>query len=281
VKASGFRGYYLKNEGALMHLALMRYAIDKMLKYGFTLLIPPTLVRGEVLFGSGHFPFDTDNIYVVDSLSHTKQDTDQKQKYLVGTSEPSLLYYHANEILDEAALPIKFVGFSQCYRSEIGSYGKDTKGIYRIHEFMKVEQVLVCKNDKAEAEKWHQTMLKYAEEFLQELELSYRVIQMCTGDMGPGKYKMYDVETWMPSRNSYGETHSASNLLDWQTRRLNLKVKGTDGKKYYPYALNNTVVASPRILIAIWENYQQKDGSIRIPTVLQPYMGIDSIKRSD
>lgn len=281
VKASGFRGYYLKNEGALMHLALMRYAIDKMLKQGFKLMVPPTLVREEVLFGSGHFPFDTENVYVADSMLHTKQETDQEKKFLVGTSEPSLLYYHANETLEEEELPVKYVGYSQCYRSEIGSYGKDTKGLYRIHEFLKVEQVLICQNDMKVAEKWHQTMVEFAEELLQELKLPYRVIQVCTGDMGAGKYKMYDIETWMPSRDAYGETHSASNLLDWQANRLNLKVRGKDGKKYAPYTLNNTVVASPRILIALWENYQQEDGSIKIPEALVPYMGLEVIKKED
>lgn len=279
VKTAGFRGYYLKNEGALMHFALMQYALEKMRSKGFVPMVPPTLVRGDVLFGSGHFPFDTDNVYVADSLLHTKEDANQENKYLVGTSEPSLLYYHAKETLKESDLPIKLVGYSQCYRSEIGSYGKDTRGIYRIHEFLKVEQVVVCKNSKEEAEKWHKQMLEFAEEFIQELGLPYRVLQICTGDMGAGKYKMYDVETWMPSRGSYGETHSASNLLDWQSRRLDLKIEDENGEKYYPYTLNNTVVASPRILIAIWENYQQSDGSIKVPEVLQKYIGKDTIKR--
>ncbi len=277
VKTSGFRGYYLKNAGALMHLALTRYAIDMMIEEGFTFMIPPTLVKKEALIGSGHIPFDAGNTYVADSMLHLNNKNDEEAKFLVGTSEPSLLYYHAGETLDEKDLPIKLVGYSPCYRSEIGSYGRDTKGLYRIHEFLKIEQIVICQNTIEEATKWHQKMLSIAENLLQSLELPYRVIEVCTGDMGAGKYKMYDIETWMPGRKSFGETHSASNLLDWQARRLNLKIKTKEGK-YYPYMLNNTVVASPRILIALWENYQKADGTIEVPERLIPYMGIDTIK---
>ncbi|MBN1331526.1 serine--tRNA ligase [Candidatus Dojkabacteria bacterium] len=271
---SGFRGYYLKNDLVLLHFGLMQYALSKMIEKGFTPMVTPTIVNEKVLFGSGHFPFDTGNIYYVDSMTHVEEEQDSStRKYLAGTSEPALLGYHADETLNEENLPIKFAGFSPCYRSEIGSYGKDTKGLYRIHEFLKIEQVVICKNDKNEAEKWHQQMLSYAEEVLRDLGLPYRVLQICTGDMGAGKYKMYDIETWMPSREGYGETHSASNLLDWQARRLNTRVKTKNGEKYYPYMLNNTVIASPRILIAILENYQQEDGSIKVPEVLQKYVG--------
>ncbi len=279
VKTSGFRGYYLKNEGALMHMALMMYGLMFIRSKGFKVFIPPTLVKEEALTGSGHFPFDTENIYIAESLKRLKKGSDKDQKYLIGTAEPSILNYHRDEVLEETDLPIKYAGFSQCYRSEIGSYGKDTKGIYRIHEFMKIEQVIMCKGTYEESNKQQEQMLGFSEEFMQSLELPYRVLQICTGDMGAGKHRMFDVETWMPSRESYGETHSASNLGDWQSRRLNIKIKDKDDKKYYPHALNNTVVASPRVLIAMWENHQQADGSIKVPKVLQPYMGgIDVIK---
>ncbi|WKZ30812.1 MAG: serine--tRNA ligase [Candidatus Dojkabacteria bacterium] len=281
VKTGGFRGYYLKNEGALMHMGLMMYGLKLMQSKGFETFVPPTIVKQDALYGSGHMPFDLANIYVVDSLGHVKEEEgreDKDKKYLIGTAEPSLLNYHRDEVLSEDQLPVKYAGFSQCYRSEIGSYGKDTRGIYRIHEFMKIEQVVICKNDIEESTKMHDMMVSYSEELLQALKLPYRVLQICTGDMGAGKYRMFDLETWMPSRNGYGETHSASNLLDWQTRRLNLRVKGKDGKNYYPYALNNTVVASPRILIAIWENYQNEDGSITVPEVLREYVGKDKIE---
>lgn len=280
VKTSGFRGYYLKNEGALMHMGLMMYGLKLMKEKGFQVFVPPTLVKADALWGSGHFPFDEENIYVADSLKHLEENEEvegKDKKYLIGTSEPSILNYHSGEILDEAQLPIQYAGFSQCYRSEVGSYGRDTKGIYRIHEFMKIEQVVFCKNDYAESEKWHQKMMSFSEELLQNLKLPYRVIQLCSGDMGAGKYKMFDIETWMPSRNAYGETHSASNLGDWQTRRLDIKVKDKNGNKYHPHALNNTVVASPRILIALWENYQNEDGSITVPEVLREYVGTDII----
>jgi seryl-tRNA synthetase len=282
VKTGGFRGYYLKNEGALMHMGLMMYGLKLIKSKGFEVMVTPTLVKAEALWGSGHFPFDEENVYMVDSMRHMQEADEvegKDRKYLVGTAEPSLLNYMRDETIDQENLPIKLAGFSQCYRSEIGSYGKDTRGIYRIHEFMKIEQVLICDGNYEESEKFHKEMLGYSEELLQNLKIPYRVIQVCTGDMGAGKYKMYDIESWMPSRNAYGETHSASNLGDWQTRRLNIKVKDKDGKKYYAHALNNTVVASPRILIAIWENYQNEDGSMRVPEVLQEYVGTDLIKR--
>lgn len=280
VRTSGFRGYYLKNEAMLLHMGLMMFGVSLIKKKGFDVFTPPTIVKSEALWGSGHFPFDEENIYVIDSLKRLNEENEdsKERKYLVGTAEASLLAYYRDEVINEEDLPIKVAGLSQCYRSEIGSYGKDTRGIYRIHEFMKVEQVVVCKNDFVESTKMHELMLSYSEELLQALKLPYRVIQVCTGDMGAGKYRMFDIETWMPSRNAYGETHSASNLGDWQPRRLNLKVKAKDGSKYYPHALNNTVVASPRILIALLENYQNEDGSITVPEVLRPYVGVDVIK---
>jgi seryl-tRNA synthetase len=288
VKTSGFRGYYLKNEAVLMQYGLIWHCLKKMQDLGFTLMIPPALVRQEALFGSGHFPSGREEIYQVEEARHIAipvpsgefmdPEAEKPETFLAGTSEPSLLAYYADRTLAEKDLPVKMCGVSSCYRSEIGSYGKDTKGVYRVHEFMKVEQVVLCKADILESDKWLEDMREIAEGILQDLKLPYRVLNICTGDMGAGKYKMYDVETWMPSKNTFGETHSDSNLTDWQARRLNLKYKTADGKTKYVYTLNNTVIASPRILIAILENYQQKDGSIIVPEILRPFVGKDVIK---
>jgi seryl-tRNA synthetase len=278
VKVSGYRGYYMKNEGASLQMALMMYALEKLAQKGFTLMIPPTLVKEYVLFGSGYFAGknfneDEDEIYkIANKEIEADGKSNKEDKFLVGTAEPSLLAYHSGEILDKKQLPLKFCGFSACYRSEIGSYGKDTKGLYRVHEFMKVEQVCLCEADIDQAEKLHQEMLEISKEFHREMGLPYRVLEICTGDMSAGKYRMYDLEVWMPSRNSYGETGSASNFKDWQARRLNVKYKDEKGDKKYVYMLNNTAIPSPRFIIAILENYQQADGSVLIPEVLQKYM---------
>ncbi len=278
VKTSGFRGYYLKNEAVLMHYGLLWHAMKKMQEKGFNLMVPPVLGREFAYFGSGHFPFGKAEQYQVLTEEDIKNGVSEPT-YLAGTSEPSLLAYYSDKTLEEKDLPIKVCGISPCFRGEIGSYGKDTKGIYRIHEFMKVEQVVLCKADIFESDKWLEDMRDIAQEILKDLKLPHRVLNICTGDMGAGKYKMYDIETWMPARNSYGETHSDSNLTDWQARRLNIKYKTQDGKTKHVFTLNNTVVASPRILIAIWENFQQEDGSILVPEILRPYVGKDVIKR--
>lgn len=276
-KTSGFRGYYLKNEAVLMQYGLIWLALKKMQEKGFDLMIPPILDREFAFYGSGHFPFGkADQYQVLTEEDKVKGVTEPL--YLAGTSEPSLLAYYADKTLDEKDLPIKVCGVSPCFRGEIGSYGKDTKGIYRVHEFMKVEQIVLCKADILEGDQWLENMREIAEGMLQDLKLPYRVLNICTGDMGAGKYKMYDIETWMPSRNNFGETHSDSNLTDWQARRLNIKYKTKDGKTKHVFTLNNTVVASPRILIAILENYQQKDGSVVVPEALRPYVGKDIIK---
>ncbi|MBI3231765.1 MAG: serine--tRNA ligase [Candidatus Doudnabacteria bacterium] len=272
VKTSGFRGYYLKNEAVLMHYGLIWLALKKMQEKGFSLTTAPVLIKEFALFGSGHFPFGKDEIYKISNSA------EKEPVYLAGTSEPSLLAYYSDKTIDEKDLPIKVCAVSPCFRSEVGSYGKDTRGIYRIHEFMKVEQVVLCRADINEADLWLETMREIAQEMLMELKLPHRVLNICTGDMGAGKYKMYDIETWMPSRGNFGETHSDSNLTDWQSRRLNIKYKGKDGKIRLVYTLNNTVIASPRILIAVLENYQQKDGSVIVPEVLRPYVGKDVIK---
>ncbi|MCX6763848.1 MAG: serine--tRNA ligase [Candidatus Moranbacteria bacterium] len=281
VKTSGFRGYYLKNEAVWLQMALIQHALHKMQEKGFNLMITPTIVRDFALFGSGHFPFGKDEVYELKNPGKDESGQELKEKfYLAGTSEPSLLAYFANQTLKEEELPKKVCGFSNCYRSEAGSYGKDTRGLYRMHEFMKVEQIVICRNNKEEAHKWFEDMREIAEEMLKDLQLPYRVIQICTADMGAGKYEMYDLETWMPSRHAYGETHSDSNMTDWQARRLGIKYKDKDGQVNFAYTLNNTVIASPRILIAILENYQKADGSVEIPKILRQYMpkGMDIIK---
>jgi len=278
VKVSGFRGYYLKNEGALLHWAVLNFAFQKMIAHGFTPMVPPTLIHEFVLLGSGHFPFGKQDVYQIANPGKLESGEEIKNPiYLGGTSEPSLLAYFADKTLAEKELPIKVYALTQCYRSEVGDYGKDVKGLYRIHEFTKVEQVVICKNDLKESEKLHQEMQSISEEILQELNLPYHVVQNSTGDMGAGKYKMLDIETWMPARNNYGETHSNSNLTDWQARRLNMKFKDKDGNINYCYTLNNTVIASPRILIAILENYQQEDGSVLVPKILQKYLNKEKI----
>ncbi|MFC1721352.1 serine--tRNA ligase [Patescibacteria group bacterium] len=277
VKISGSRGYVLKNEGVLLQFAVLRYALEVLKEHGFTLTIPPVLIKEFALTGSGHFPFDTENIYRAIEQEHLEKSDKQEPLYLAGTSEPSLLAMYANETLRAENLPVKLSGFSPCYRSEVGSYGKDTKGLYRVHEFWKVEQVVICANSEAESDKWQQKLLRISEDILEGLELPYRVVINCTGDMGAGKYRMYDLETWMPSREAYGETHSDSALHDWQARRLNLKYRTKEGKKMYAHTLNNTGVASPRILIPLLENHQQADGSVKVPKMLQSYCGLDII----
>ena len=285
VKVSGYRGYYVKNEAVMLQMGAMMYALTKLIQKGFTPIIPPTLVREFVLFGSGYFSgvnFDSkvDEIYKIENFDKEADGTVKKEnKFLVGTAEPSLLAYYANEILEQKELPKKVVGFSQCYRSEIGSYGKDTKGIYRVHEFMKVEQVSICEANTQKANELHNEMVENSKELHEDLGLPYRQLQICTGDMSPGKYKMFDLEAWMPSRSEYGETGSASNFLDWQSRRLNVKYKDKKGEKKYVYMLNNTALPSARILIAILENYQQKDGDIKVPKVLVDYVGKEVIEK--
>lgn len=279
VRTSGFRGYYLKNEAAQLHLAVLQYAFSKIISKGFKPMITPAIVREFVLIGSGHFPFGKDDVY---ELANTgKNERGEKigeSLYLAGTSEPALLAYFADSVLEESELPVKVCALSPCYRNEVGSYGKDTKGLYRIHEFMKVEQAVLCKDDVGESDRWLNEMRHYSQEILRDLELPHRVVQIATEDMGAGKRKMYDIETWMPSREAYGETHSDSDLTDWQPRRLNIKYKTKGGEKNYVYALNNTVIASPRILIAILENYQNEDGSVSVPKVLVPLCGFDKIE---
>ncbi len=268
-KVGGFRAYFLKNEAAQLELALLFYTFQKLVGKGYTPLIAPSLVRDFTLFGNGQFPWGRDEVY------HLEKD----DLYLAGTAEVPVTAYHSDEILNEKELPKKFVAFSPCFRREAGSYGKDTKGVYRLHQFNKIEQVIISTNDVNNSLTLHEELLANAEEILRELSLPYRVLLMCTGDMGEPQVKKYDIETWMPGRNAYGETMSDSFMGDFQARRLKIRYKKKDGKTVFCHTLNNTAIASPRILVAILENYQQADGSITIPTVLQPLMRKDVIRR--
>lgn len=280
VKVAGFRGYYLKNGGARLVMALMMFAFNKMIEKGYQPMIPPTLIKGNPLWGSGYFKGsrynrESDEIYRIESKDEKiiSSGEDLYHKYLVGTAEPSLLGYYQGETLKEGDLPIRLAGISQCYRSEIGSYGKDMKGLYRVHEFMKVEQVIISKADIEASDKLQQEMVNITKEIHEDLGLPYRVIQICTGDLGAGKYKQFDYEAWLPGSNRWAETGSASNFLDWQARRLKIKYVDKNGDKKFAYLLNNTALPSPRPLIAILENYQTEKGTVKIPKVLQKYMG--------
>jgi len=269
-KVSGFRGYFLKNEGAILHLALLFYVFQKLSKKGYTPFIAPSIVKGFTLIGSGHFPWGSEqDVYKLN----------EDDMYLSGTAEIPITAYHSGEVLQEKDLPKKYVGFSPCFRKEAGAYGRDTKGLYRLHEFWKIEQVILGTNNIDKARELHEELEANSEEILEDLKLPYRQLLMCTGDMGEPQLKKYDIETWMPSRDAYGETMSNSIMGDFQTRRLNIRYKTSEGKTEYAFSFNNTAVAAPRILIAILENYQQADGSIKVPEVLVPFTGFDVIKK--
>ncbi|MFA6512148.1 MAG: serine--tRNA ligase [Patescibacteria group bacterium] len=278
VKTSGFRGYYLKNEGALLHLGLMMLGVEELRAHGFDFIIPPTILREFALQGSGQFPFGREETYQVANAAAFGGKKEKEDMFLGGTSEPALLAYFADKKLTAADLPIRVGAMTPCYRSEAGSYGKDTKGLYRLHEFWKVEQVVICEANIEESEKQFLLLLEVAKSILKKLELPYQVVNVCTEDMGAGKHRMYDINTWMPSRKGYGETHSNSMLLDWQARRMNISYKDAEGKKHFAHTLNNTAIASPRMLIALLENHQQKDGSVKIPKALQKFVGAKIIK---
>lgn len=263
VKLAGTRNYLLKGDGALLHWAVLRFAVDFMVAKGYVPLSVPVLVRDEAMIGTGFFPGSEDQTYRMenDGLS------------FAGTAEVPLTAYRMGEILKAEELPLKYVGLSSCFRREAGAAGKDTYGLYRIHQFDKVEQVVICKNSAEESGKFHKEILANSEGVMQALELPYRVANVCTGDLGRGQAKKFDIEAWMPSRGNYCETHSASKLYDFQARRMNLRYKDPATKKnVFCHTLNNTVVASPRILIPILEIYQNADGSVTIPSVLRPYM---------
>ncbi len=264
-KVAGTRTYFLKGDLVLLELAVLRFSLELVASRGYVPHAPPLLVKREAMEGTGYLPLGADQAYEC-----TRDDG-----WLIGTSEVPVTAVHAGEILEEAKLPLRYAGYSACFRREAGTHGKDTRGLYRVHQFMKVEQVVVCRHDADESRRFHEEILGNAEDVLQALGLPYRVVALCAGDLGRSQSFTYDIETWMPGRNGYGETHSASRYYDYQARRLNLRYRGADGKVRFCHTLNNTVIASPRILVAILENGQQEDGSVRIPDVLVPFVGKD------
>ena len=267
-KVHGFRGYYLKNDGARLSWAIWNYANEFFGAKGFTPILPPVIVKKENLYGTGHLPNDAEDVY-------NTQDDD----YLIGTAEIPVTGYHSGEVLAHAELPKKYLGFSPCFRREAGSYGKDTKGLIRVHEFYKVEQVILCEASHQESVKWHEWINRNTEEFIESLGIPYHTVVNCGGDLGQGQVKKYDIELWVPMENKYREIGSASYFHDFQARRFNIRYKNTDGRVEYVHTLNATAIPTPRILVSLVENFQQADGSIKIPAPLQKYMGKEVINR--
>lgn len=268
-KVAGSRSYILKGAAARLEMAITHYAMNQLIAKGFEPLIVPALVREFALIGNGQFPSGRDQTYELPA----------DDLFLAGTAEVAMTGMHADEILPYDALPLRYVALSPCFRREAGSHGRDVKGIIRVHQFTKVEQYVIAQNDNAASLQILEDLRANAEELLQALEIPYRVMLMCTGDMGVGKVKSYDIESWVPSENTYRETHSDSYLGEWQARRVNLRYRGEDGKVRFAHTLNNTALASPRILVPLLENHQQADGSVRVPSVLQPYLGTAVISR--
>jgi seryl-tRNA synthetase len=269
-KVSGFRGYFLKNEGALLSMALWQFTLEYMLSKDFVPFISPALVRAESFVGTGKLPQFRDELYKTED-----------ELYLAATAEIPMMGYHSDEILSEEELPKKYVAFSPCYRREAGAYGKDTKGLFRLHEFMKVEQVILCRAEHQESVRWHEELTKYSEEILQALKIPYRVISICSSELPQGAVKMYDIESWLPSESRFRETHSASILHDFQTRRLKIRYISRDGKTRFLHSLNNTAIATPRVLLSLLETHQMPDGSVAVPEVLRKYLGKDVIRPKD
>ena len=262
-KVSGERAYALTGDLVLLERAVHAYALDLLRDKDFTLVSVPSLVREEALIGTGQFPAHREETYAI-----TADDL-----YLAGTAEVALVGFHSDEILDLKRLPVRYAGISPCFRREAGSAGRDVRGLLRVHQFEKVEQFVICAADDAESDHWHEQLLGTAEQLLQGLGLAYEVVECSTGDMGAGKYRMNDINTWMPSLGAYRETHSCSSLHDWQARRANIRYRDADGTVRFAYTLNNTAVATPRILAALVENLQTSEAQVRVPAVLRPYLG--------
>lgn len=262
-EVAGFRGYFLTGDGALLSFALWQFALAHFVGKGdFVPMLVPSLVRKPSLLGTGYLPQGEEDLYKT-------QDGD----YLAGTAEVAAMSYFADSLIRKEEFPKKILAFSSCFRREAGSYGKQTKGLFRVHEFYKLEQVVLCEADHELSVRFHEELTKNAEELIAALHLPYRVTVNCGGDLGLGQVKKYDIECWIPSEKRYGETHSSSYFHDFQTRRLNIRYKDADGKTRFAHSINNTALATPRILITIVENNQLSDGSIRVPEVLQKYLG--------
>ena len=262
-KVAGERAYALAGELVLLERAVHSYALDVLAGKDFTVISVPSLVREGPLTGTGMFPAHREETYAIPA----------DDLYLAGTAEVALVGFHSDEILDFKRLPVRYAGISPCFRREAGSAGRDVRGLLRVHQFEKVEQFVICAADVAESDRWHAELLGTAEQLLQGLGMAYQVMEISTGDMGAGKYRMNDINTWMPSLGAYRETHSCSSLLDWQARRANLRYRDTDGTVRFAYTLNNTAVATPRILAALVENLQTSEAQVRVPEVLRPYLG--------
>jgi seryl-tRNA synthetase len=262
VKVHGFRGYFLVNDGALLSFAIWNYALEFFGAKGFLPVIPPAIVRKQNLYGTGHLPGDVEDYYMT-------QDEDA----LAGTAEIPLMGMHTGETLDKKTLPLKYLGFSPCYRREAGSHGKDVKGLIRVQEFYKLEQVVLCEANHEVSVKFHEEITRNTEEFIESLGIPYRRVINCGGDLGLGQVKKYDLEAWVPKEGKYREIASASYFHDFQTRRFGIRYKDEGGKMLYAHSLNQTAIATPRILVSLVENYQQADGSVKVPKVLQKYFG--------
>jgi seryl-tRNA synthetase len=262
-KVAGERAYALTSDLVLLERAVHSYALDMLRDKDFELASVPSLVREAALIGTGMFPAHREETYAVPA----------DDLFLAGTAEVALVGFHSDEILDHKRLPVRYAGISPCFRREAGSAGRDVRGLLRVHQFEKVEQFVICAADVAESDRWHAELLGTAEELLQGLGLAYQVMEVSTGDMGAGKYRMNDINTWMPSLGAYRETHSCSSLLDWQARRANVRYRDADGTVRFAYTLNNTAVATPRILAALVENLQTSEAQVRVPEVLRPYLG--------
>lgn len=265
-KVHGFRGYFLTGDGAKLSMAIWNYALDFFSNLGFIPVIPPVIIRRETFMGTGYLPQGEEDLYKT-------QDGD----FLAGTAEVPLMGFHQDEILDKNDLPKKYLGFSPCFRREAGSHSKDIKGLIRVHEFYKWEQLILCEASHTESVKYHEEINKNIESFIESLEIPYHTVVNCGGDLGMGQVKKYDVELWVPKENKYREIGSASYFHDFQTRRLNIRYRDDDGKLRYAHSLNSTAIPTPRILVSLVENFQQEDGSIKIPSVLQKYFGKEVI----
>ncbi|MDP3735363.1 MAG: serine--tRNA ligase [bacterium] len=261
-KVAGFRGYFLKNDGFRLSLALWQLTIDTFSEYGFTLIGAPSLLRREAFLGTGYLPGGEDDLYKT-----------QDESYLAGTAEVPVMGYYMDEVLSREQLPLKILAFSPCYRREAGSHGKDTRGLIRVHEFFKLEQVVLCEARHEESVRLHEELTANAERLLERLGIPYRLVINCGGDLGQGQVKKYDLEAWVPSEKHYRETHSSSYFHDFQTRRLNIRYRDEEGKLRFAHSLNNTALATPRLLVPLIENYQQQDGTIMVPEALEKYMG--------
>ena len=262
-QVSGSRTYCLKGRLALLETKLMVFALERIANAGFTPITVPAIAREQAFLNQGQFPGHREETY----------ELPNDDLWLSGTAEVVLTSLHSGEIIEPDKLPILYAGYSPCFRREAGSAGKDVRGLLRVHQFVKVEQYVVCEADDEQSAHWHATLLDQAEQLLAALEIPYQVVETSTGDMGLGKYRMNDIESWVPSLGKYRETHSCSTLHDWQARRANIRYRGADGKVRFAHTLNNTALASPRILVPLLENHQTEDGRVRLPKALQELMG--------